>query len=355
MFVQLIESTAKFLVYESIRDESLGDLWESDHHLKELRVPKLLRLAKTFWSFLLIIKASAILLLEEEIIPLLKGKEDTSCEDSCDPTKLLNFSDFTDDDIIQVKHYCDNRYLYNPDFSKKLLALGSPTLRSYYWINKAERIIEKYQGRTRKDIDSEAIVNSFMLSSLVRKIESTPPQEMDIRAFSKLVKEINLTPDFIDRYVKFDPATYKRQLIFRTWSLAVYVISWMPGQESWAHHHGYALDAIKVIHGKMTHWHLKMGVQEGDIPFECFGRKRYEGPSEVLTDGDVVLVDRCCGHQVGNLSTDNLVTLHFRFGHPPEDDYWRTTDDTEMFVWNQTEGCFDLIQPDPGRYSSILT
>lgn len=355
MFVQLIESTARFLVYEPIRDESLGDLWESDHHLKELSVPKFLRLAKTLWSFLLIIKASAVLLLEEEIIPLLEGKGDTSCADSQGFTDLLNFSDFTDDDIIQVKRYCDNRRLYSPEFSKKLLALGSPTLRNYYWINKADRIIDRYQDRTHKNIDSEAVINSFMLSSLVRKIESTHPQEMNIQIFSDLIKEINLSPDFINRYVEFDGAKYKRQLIFSTWSLTVYVISWMPGQESWAHHHGHALDAIKVIRGEMTHWHLKMGVQEDDIPFESFARKRYEGPSEIFTDGDIVLVDRRCGHQVGNLSTDRLVTLHFRFGHPPEDDFWRATNDTEMFVWNQTEGCFDLIQPEPSQYTSTLS
>ncbi len=354
MFVQLIESTAKFLVYESIRDESLGDLWESDHHLKQLSVPKPLRLAKTFWNFLLLIKASVVLLFEDRIVPLLKTDVNSCSEEYHKLKESLRFSNLTDDDIIQVRRYCNTRHLYGPDFSKKLLTLSSPTLQNYYWINKVDRIIEKYQDRTRKDIDSEAIINSFMLSNLVRKIESILPQEMNIQILSELIKEINLTPDFINRYVQFDPENYKRQLIFSTWSLTVYVISWMPGQESWAHHHGYALDAIKVIRGKMTHWHLKMGTQEEDIPFESFERKRYEGPSEVFTDGDVVLVDRRCGHQVGNLSTDNLVTLHFRFGHPPEDEYWRTTDDTEMFVWNQTEGCFDLIQPEPQRYRSTL-
>ncbi len=349
MFVQLIENAAKVLVYEPIRDESLGDLWELDYQLKTRQTPKLIRLIKTLCTFLQIVRASVILLFEEQIIPLIQSSHNTSF---LDHDQLIDRTDnslqgkvLTSEAIAEVRRYCNTRRLYNPTLSRKLLNY-SPT-PYIYWIRQCDRIIEKCQERGHKSIDNEAIVNSFILSNLLRKIEAIPPHQINLEAFKGFVQDVPLTDAFLERYVAFDRQSYGRQLICRTWSLAVYAISWMPGQESWLHHHGHALDAIKVIRGEMTHWIVSPGDCEGDVPFEGFSRsKRYEGPAQVFTTGDLVLIDRGVGHQISNRSSENLVTLHFRFGHPPEDNHWRTTSDTEMLVWKQTEGCFDLMPPD---------
>ncbi|MEB3359475.1 MAG: hypothetical protein VKK04_22305 [Synechococcales bacterium] len=347
MFVEWIEDAARYLVFESIRDEALGDLWEADYKRKQNGVPKAVRLVRALWHFLLLVKASIIIFFSEKLISGSERYGYRYLEDRADSNYPLGGIELTPDDLKEIKGYCRTRNLYNSFLTRRLLK--SFIKQDSYWIRQTERIIEKSHSKGDR-IDCEAIVNSFVLSNLVRQVESVPPGDVDIQFLDKLVKETKLTDEFIDRYVKFDDKSYKRQLIFRTWSLAVYVISWRPGQESWAHHHGYALDVIKVIRGQMTHWYVSAENLENTIPFECFRhlKKRYEGPSQIFSTGDTVTVDRRQGHQVGNVSDENLVTLHFRFGHPPEDDHWRSTNDTEMFVWNQTEGCFDLVRRDGG-------
>jgi len=347
MFVELIEDAAKYLVFDDIRDESLGDLWEADYRLKIQGTPKTIRLVKAIWNFLLIVKASLIIFFEEKFGYLPQEADDSHSSRKNTYVDITNGTYLNSENVEQIRAYCHTRNLYNSFLTRRLLK--SSIDPNSYWIRQSERIIEKCKAR-REKIDCEAIVNSFMLSSLVRRVESFPPENVDIRLLYDLVKKTNLTDEFIDKYVLFDNKMYRRQLIFRTWSLAVYVISWKPGQVSWAHHHGYALDVIKVLHGEMTHWHIASEKLENDIPFECFRHLKsfYEGPSETFSVGAAIAVDRGQGHQIGNFSDGDLVTLHFRFGHPPEDDHWRSTNDTEMFVWNQTEGCFDIIRLDRG-------
>ncbi|MFM7787313.1 MAG: hypothetical protein ACKO90_03805, partial [Microcystis panniformis] len=45
-----------------------------------------------------------------------------------------------------------------------------------------------------------------------------------------------------------------RNLIAKSESLTVYAIGWLPGQSTDIHHHGYDLDAILVLEGRLTHW-----------------------------------------------------------------------------------------------------
>lgn len=349
MFTELVESAAKYLVIEPIRDESMGDLWEANYKLSQQGTPRILRVAIFIWNFLLLIQASIILFFEKLVSGFLKRFNSLPSKDNGNCIEPSNSIDLTTETIEQIRRYCRVRQLYAPILSKRLM--NHFKLEDSYWIRQVNRILEKCQSRGDRIIDSEAIINSFVLSNLIRKIEAIPPNTVDINLLRNLVKDVCLTDEFIERYVEFSDEDYHRQLIFRTWSLAVYVISWKPGQESWMHHHGYALDAIKVIRGEMTHWLISPDEFDDYVPYEDFKdkkKKKYEGPSEMFSQGDVVLIDRCHAHQIANHSQDELVTLHFRFGHPPEDDHWRSTNDTEMFVWNQTEGCFDLIRPQRG-------
>jgi len=336
-------------VVECIRDEALGDFWEFDNQLKQGGKSKAWRLAKSLQYFLSLIKASLLLLVEAQV-DRLSDFQDSRRDRSPESPQDYAGNTLTAAEIQRIKQYCATRKLYSSPLSRKLL--GLPQGDESYWLRQTDRIIEKSLSCGEKVIDAEAIVNSFML---IRQVESVPPHSVDVDTFSHWVKQIHLDESFLDRYVSFDDELYKRQLVCRTWSLVVYVISWMPGQESWAHHHGYALDAIQVIRGQMTHWLLPPNHWEERVPFEGFDRsRRHEGPSEVFSPGDVVAIDRRYGHQIANLSDEPLVTLHFRFGHPPEDKHWRSTNDTEMFVWNQTEGCFDLIGPERRRFPSAL-
>lgn len=353
MFTELVESAARYLVVESIRDEALGDLWEANYKLSQHGTPKLIRITIFVWKFLLLIYASIILFSEDiasKILKRLNSSPNAEAEQCVEPP---DGTDLTPETIEQIRRYCDMRRLYTPILSK--IFLNHFELEDSYWIRQTNRIIEKCHSRGDRIVDSGAVINSFIISSLIRKIEAIPPKKVDVTLLHNLVKDVCLTDKFIERYVEFTGKDYHRQLICRTWSLAVYVISWNPGQQSWMHHHGHSLDAIKVIRGKMTHWLVSPEDIDGYVPFEDFqdrDKKTCDGPSEVFSEGDIVVIDRCQGHQVANRSDEELVTLHFRFGHPPEDDHWRSTNDTEMFVWNQTEGCFDLICSHRGSAST---
>ncbi len=255
MFAELIENAAKYLIFDSIRDESLGDLWESDYELRRRGASKLVRLIKALLYFVSLVKASIILAFEELLAYLLKktGSE-SDYPSEFDYDSRCSGTSLNSNDIREIRQYCSTRRLYNALLSKKLMGYSSP--QTSYWIRQVDRIVEKCRARGDKIIDCEGIINNFMLSCLIRNVEAVHPQKVDINFLYSLVKDTELTQDFIRRYVEFDDNSYRRQLIFQTWSLTVYVISWKSGQEVWMHHHGHALDAIKIIEGEMTHWQV---------------------------------------------------------------------------------------------------
>ncbi|WP_204140959.1 hypothetical protein [Halomicronema sp. CCY15110] len=351
MFVEIVENAAKVFVLEAIRDEALGDFWEIDNQLKQAGRSRLWRLIQSIQYFCALVKASMMMLVDEAWAQW--QAPPSAAPSPASPAAIAEYEGhtLTAAEFHQVKLYCATRRLYGLGLSRKLL--GLPQQPSSYWLRQAERIIDKCLSRGEKVIDAEAIANSFMLSSLIRQVESVPPHSVEADTFHHWVQRVKLDESFLDRYVLFDDHFYKRQLVCRTWSLVVYVISWMPGQEVGVHHHGHALDAIQVIRGEMTHWLVPPDHWEENVPFEGFEpSRRHEGPSEIFKAGDIVVIDRRHGHQIANCSDQPLVTLHFRFGHPPEDKHWRSTNDTEMLIWNQTEGCFDLLPPDMGRCTS---
>jgi mannose-6-phosphate isomerase-like protein (cupin superfamily) len=351
MFVEIVENAAKVFVLEAIRDEALGDFWEMDNQLKQDGKSRLWRFGQFVRYFCALITASLRMLMEESWARWQEARNPDGQRMPMDTIEDYEGNTLTIEEFQQVKQYCATRRLYGLGLSRKLL--GLPQNLSSYWMRQADRIIDKCLAQGEKVIDAEAIANSFMLSSLIRQVESVPPHSVDVDTFHHWVEQIALDESFLNRYVLFDDQFYKRQLVCRTWSLVVYVISWMPGQEVGVHHHGHALDAIQVIQGDMTHWLVPPDHWEENVPFEGFeSSRRHEGPSEIFKAGDVIAIDRRHGHQIANRSDQPLVTLHFRFGHPPEDKHWRSTNDTEMLIWNQTEGCFDLMKPDIGRFTS---
>lgn len=341
MLVYFLETAAKLLISSEIRDEALGDLWEKNARLEEKGASRAKRLLSLSWNFILLVKASISIFLEDQF----QDNEMRTLDDEDSVVKVLleRFSSIglSSQEMEAVKIYCRLRQTYTPEVSRKLLAFHSELLKP--WIKRAEKIIHGSQLKGNKAINHEAVISSLIFSNLIRKIEIFQPSQVKAHQFSKLVEEVEMSDDFLNKYVEFSSSEYIRKLVFRTWSLVVYVISWSPGQESLMHHHGTALDAIKVVRGTMTHWQLPPDEWPDDFPFEkSDDLLRYDGPYQTFSAGEVALIDRRHAHQIANLSDEPLVTLHFRFGQVPDDSHWRSTADTEIFVWNQVEGCFDL-------------
>jgi len=64
-------------------------------------------------------------------------------------------------------------------------------------------------------------------------------------------------------------------------------------------------------------------------------------PSQLHTKGEWTFIDRRHAHQIRNYSgNENLVTLHFRFGSPPDDNKWVPPAKEQLkLVWEQVRRC----------------
>lgn len=243
-----------------------------------------------------------------------------------------------------VKSYCIAVQSHDKKAAAKIAsfaALHNPALR--YWLDHAKNMISQFQRERQTQPYCETIVNGLILQNLIMQLGSNPPNDISYDRFCHLVEQVQLSPDFLDKYVSFSRQDFCRRLILQTWYLTVYVIGWQPGQIVPMHHHGNSLDAIRVIKGEMIHWQLSPEECETQkIPFEgCTSQEEYSGPSTIYTAGDLITINRRHAHQIANRSQQELVTLHFRFGAPPDDDHWDqpSADSQLVFVWNQEEQC----------------
>ncbi|MCU0566723.1 MAG: helix-turn-helix domain-containing protein [Oculatellaceae cyanobacterium Prado106] len=243
-----------------------------------------------------------------------------------------------------IKNYCQALATSNKRTISKIAsfaAVHAPALQ--YWLNQADKIAQQMtrQPRSRQKLNAEVLVNSLILQNLGMQLSAVPPKQVTLEKFQELIAAVELSPAFLDRYVTFNDQHYLRKLILQTHSLCVYVIGWKPGQNVLMHHHGTSLDAIRVLQGQMAHWILSPQECEAEkIPFEGGAtlQKYTARPPELYTSPDLVLIDRRHAHQIENASSQNLVTLHFRFGCPPDDDNWQQpTEEQPAIVLQQAE------------------
>jgi len=414
MLVEFIESVADVLVSETIRDEAMGDFWERDYRLKRDGSSLLIRIVRGVVSFLGLIVASRKidsglvrvpeLPTEPEICaPASFFDRDAQYETDRDaeipqPSRSIAFDPKTqrlessgtqtnahpsttplsNSDMQPKITICsgdgvrETKDLFDPGVQQKVRAyfqrhidcgnqrsarifLGTQTEGIETWLDRADTFVGKVRDNGAFEfLNADLAVSALVLGEVVKRVERSHPEEIESRDFEKLVRQIELPQDFIERFIsKSDDSL--RQLVFRTWSLVVYVITWRPGQMSSVHHHGKALHTTKVLQGEMTHWLLtpkevkqrqdadKIQHEFCDRNFtldECQNSKR-------CLPGDTVFVDRYHAHQIANLSDEPLITLHIRCGNPPEDSHWQWTRDPEMLVWNTATQTMEMKQPTP--------
>lgn len=215
-----------------------------------------------------------------------------------------------------------------------------------YWLDHADQMIKQASQSQTGKINCESVVNALVLKNLLIQLGRKLPNQVDYEAFCSLIEQSKLSPEFLRQYASFSEDQFRRNLILQARHLTVYVIGWMPGQIVPIHHHGNSLDAIRVVEGEMSHWVLSPEeCVEERILFEgCTSGKIYDGkPPQVYSAGDLVFIDRLHPHQIANRSTnDRLVTEHFRYGSPPDDENWEKEifEDQILFAWSQEEPCY---------------
>ncbi|MFN6565221.1 MAG: hypothetical protein RMY28_036215 [Nostoc sp. ChiSLP01] len=208
-----------------------------------------------------------------------------------------------------------------------------------YWLDQADRIIDQCQRDAKEQVDCEIVINTLILKNFSIQLSYIGPNKITLDKFCELSRTVRLSHAFLSKYICFNDKHFSRKLILQTTYLSVYVIGWEPSQESLMHHHGNSLDAILILEGEMTHWLLSPEeCKSKNVPFEAHpSSQKFSGKAEKFTVGDWVFIDRHCAHQIANSSEKRLATLHIRFGAPPDDDNWETTEDQPVIVWYQME------------------
>ncbi|MBE9139155.1 helix-turn-helix domain-containing protein [Nodosilinea sp. LEGE 07088] len=245
--------------------------------------------------------------------------------------------DLSGRDIDTVRNYCEAVLAKDHKSSAKIASYATINdLQLRYWLDQADKLIYDFRDKGIDIPDVESLIGGLTLCNLTNRLVHSQSElivmpnaayKLGAKQFIDCVEKIRLNQSFIDKYVDLDEENYKRGLIFQNWILSVYVIGWRPGREVPMHHHGNSLDAIRVVQGEMTHWELsEERAHDQNIPFEgiqgWWEEKKFDANSQVYKAGDLVLVDRRTAHKIKNCSNDTLVTLHFRFGAPADDDRW---------------------------------
>ena len=194
-----------------------------------------------------------------------------------------------------------------------------------YWLSEADQIID-YQLSTGLIPDYDLVISSLSIKNLVHNLTRDPSDKVTDRVrfetFKKLVKQTELKGKFLEKYKSFSNKSFSRKAIFQTKisfkntekDLTIYMIGWKPGQTTHTvHHHGQSLDAIQVYQGEMTHWFVDQRLEPEEV---------ISTPGDIITKNEFVCIKRKQHHFIANNSSQELVTLHFRFGAPPDNDNW---------------------------------
>jgi transcriptional regulator with XRE-family HTH domain/mannose-6-phosphate isomerase-like protein (cupin superfamily) len=212
-----------------------------------------------------------------------------------------------------------------------------------YWLDIVNSMVNQSSENLSSKLDYETVYNTLILNNLSLQL-SNASLDIDYKNFEKIVKQFELEHNFFKKNSHFQKEYFSRKLVFQNGYFCVYTIGWEPGQISFIHHHGNALDAIWVIEGEMEHWKLNPEeCKKNNVLFEGYlSNTIYEGQSETFSTGDWIFIDRLHAHQIKNSSKERLYTLHFRFGVPPEDDKWEKkgkqplfTCDKSSFLWHK--------------------
>ncbi len=140
-------------------------------------------------------------------------------------------------------------------------------------------------------------------TSIVKLIEALA-QKKNYKPFEivKIVKEANVTPKDLKHWSDFNhPQTdsYGRKLVHKAPNFEIMVMSWLPGDISAIHDHGFATWGAVQVFGENEHAIFK--VEEGKITTLSRSNFKY---------GQIVGVEHNLVHQMGNMTNENILTLH---------------------------------------------
>ena len=142
------------------------------------------------------------------------------------------------------------------------------------------------------------------LEDLIAFVDLELRRFMELKEIENLLSQLTPQPDDFARYVVPKAANYHRERLIQTDFASVYVLTWLPGQESPIHDHRASRCGVRVLTGEM---------------FETFYRrvpgtenKARRTSVNTWQPGVVTSAEEDIGiHKVANKTRDTtLVTLH---------------------------------------------
>lgn len=150
-----------------------------------------------------------------------------------------------------------------------------------------------------------ATIERLSLDDFLLEAERSGVARAPASTLAHLVERLELSPDVVESAMRFDPAGYTRTLLRRTAELDLLVLCWLPEQHSPIHDHAGSRGVVRVYSGVLTsRTFTAVGPHSRRL-----ARLRRGGEAQVAAPG-VAAVDLGGIHQLANLTSTNLVTVH---------------------------------------------
>jgi predicted metal-dependent enzyme (double-stranded beta helix superfamily) len=146
---------------------------------------------------------------------------------------------------------------------------------------------------------------SISLEEFILETMRRPKSELRLSDLEELFQRLHLPDELIDQHTHFTQDSYCRSLLCRTPRFDMLILGWRRGQLSTIHDHLESLNCTRVIRGRLQQ-RLFRAVdvdRQGKVKVELF-------EDEELRPGRCTRLDRGGIHQMGNLQSEDLVTLH---------------------------------------------
>src|SRR5687767_8270196 len=89
------------------------------------------------------------------------------------------------------------------------------------------------------------------LEDLIAFVDLELRSFMELKEIENLLSQLTLQPDDFARYVVPDAANYHRERLIQTDFASLYVLTWLPVQESPIHDHRASRCGVRVLTGEM--------------------------------------------------------------------------------------------------------
>lgn len=224
-----------------------------------------------------------------------------------DITVTLNSDDleakFTGQSKIQFSDNLSGQRSYAVDFSldKTVNYELEQDCSIQEWNNtlftSAQRMTEGEEGGTKFSTQRQPITPDN-LANFRKFFQNHNPASVTLDYFSALVREVNLSPSFLNQFINFiNSDNFNVSIIDKSDFHQISVISWSPTQHTSKHCHPDFYDIIWVYQGTLT-----------QVKFTSDQNK-----CEHFSQGSWVKLDFPTEHQLFNTTGENLVTVHFQF------------------------------------------